>query len=108
MDRATDKKYVSYGYTSRYSSFPYYYNTLDNKYFYGVTKHLNKNITYVSHKVRDYDTLDSLSYIYYGRPDYYWVIADFNDIKDPYIDLQKTFKSIKIPTITAISYGATR
>lgn len=108
MDRATDKKYNTYSYTSRYTAFPYYYNTLDNKYIYGLTSRLNQNITYVAHAVHDYDTLDSLSYTYYGRPDLYWVIADFNNIQDPYIKLKDKFETIKVPTLTAISYGSSR
>lgn len=108
MDKATDKKYNTYSYTSRYTSFPYYYHAEDNKYFYGITGHINKNISYVSHKVKDYDTLDSLAYSYYGRPDFYWIIADFNNIQDPYIKLKDKFTAIKIPTLTAIYYGETR
>ena len=54
----------------------------------------------------DYDTLDLLALNYYGRPDFYWIIADFNGIKDPFIDLPKKFKTIRIPTLTQIYYGS--
>lgn len=104
MDILTNKSYKQYTYTSRYSSFPYYYNTEDNKYIYGLTKHLGKDVTYVVHTIQDYDTLDLLANGYYGRPDLYWIIADFNNIKDPLINLQDNFETLKIPTLNSIYY----
>lgn len=71
MDVLTDKQYREYEYLSRYTIFPYYYNTEDDKYVYGITNHLVNNSAYVLHQVKDFDTLDSLSFKYYGRPDYY-------------------------------------
>lgn len=103
-DVLEDKKYKTYDNISRYSSFPYYYHTIDKKFIYGVTSHIDKNISYVAHVVRQGDTLDNLSLTYYGRPDYYWMIADFNDIQDPYIELYRHFKTINIPTFTSIYY----
>lgn len=105
MDRIKNKSYKTYPYVSRYTSFPYYYNTLDNKYFYGLTDNINKNITYVVHKVNDYDTLDLLAYTYYGRPDLFWIIADFNNIIDPLMNLKSKFDSIKIPSMSSIYFG---
>lgn len=105
MDVLKNRSTKNYSYISRYSKFPYYYNTLDEKYIYGVTQNLNKNITYVVHKLRDYDTLDLLALNYYGRPDFYWIIADFNGIKDPFIDITEKYESLKIPTLTQIYYG---
>ena len=104
MDVLKDKQSKTYPYISRYSAFPFYYNTLDNKYIYGVTGQLDTNITYVAHKVIQTDTLESLALNYYGRPDYYWVIADFNRIQDPFIKLTDKFDIIKIPTLSNISY----
>ena len=106
MDRTTNESKKVYDYISRYTKFPYYYQELDQKYFYGITDQLNKNITFLVHKVNDYDTLDLLALTYYGRPDFYWIIADFNGIKDPLIDLPKKFKTIRIPTLTQIYYGS--
>ena len=103
-DVLKDKKYKQYENISRYASFPYYYHTEDNKYIYGITSHIDKNISFVSHVVRQGDTLDSLSLTYYGRPDYYWMIADFNDIQDPYENLFEKFVTLKIPTFTSINY----
>lgn len=104
MDVLKDKQSKTYSYISRYSAFPFYYNTLDNKYIYGVTSQLDKNIPYVAHKIEQSDTLESLALKYYGRPDYYWVIADFNSIQDPFIYLKEKFEIIKIPALSNISY----
>ena len=108
MDSLINKQWQEYDYTSRYTPFPFYYNTLDDKYIYGITKQLSENVQYVVHNIRDTDTLDSLALKYYGRPDLYWVIADFNRINDPYIKLIDKMDTIKIPTISNIYYGAGR
>lgn len=103
MDILTNKQYLQYDYISRYSSFPVYYNKEDKKWIYSLTKHLNNTTSYVLHEISSRDTLDYLSLKYYGRPDLYWVIADYNRINDPFIDITK-LKSIKIPTISNIEY----
>jgi len=104
MDVLKDKARKRYQYISRYTPFPYYYHSLDNKYIYGVTSQLNQNVTYVAHKITENDTLDSLSLKYYGRPDYYWIIADFNRIQDPYIKLFGKYEKLNIPTISDITF----
>lgn len=104
MECLTQKSYKSYDYISRYQPFPYYYHTLDKKYIYGITAQLNRSNTYVEVNVSQFDTLDSLANYYYGRPDYYWVIADFNSIQDPFIQLWGNYKTIKIPTLGNISF----
>ena len=89
---------------SRYEAFPYYFNKQDNKYFYGLSAHLKqKDISYIGHKVKQGDTLDTLALYYYNNPTYFWVIADFNRIRDPYEEL-KIDSLIKIPTFTKISF----
>lgn len=103
-DVLKDKKYKSYEDISRYASFPCYYHEIDDKYIYGLTSHIDKNISYVTHTVREGDTLDSLSLTYYGRPDYYWMIADFNDIQDPYETLFENHATLSIPTFTSIYF----
>lgn len=105
MDILTDKQYKTYDYTSRYSSVPIYFNEEDGKYIYGITSNLVTSTTYTLHKLSDYDTLDSLSLHYYGRPDLYWVIADFNRIRDPFARLKDRYISIKIPSLSNISFG---
>lgn len=104
MDVLTDKQQREYDYISRYSSFSFYYNNQDGKYIYEVTSQLSDNIEYVAHKITQSDTLDSLSYYYYGRPDLYWVIADFNRIQDPFVRLFGNYKSLKVPKLSNISY----
>lgn len=104
MEELESKNYKQYDYVSRYEGFPYYYHKEDNKYIYGITGQISKDITFVTHTVRPYDTLDSLALTYYGRPDYYWIIADYNDILDPLLPLYTKFKNIKIPTFTAVKY----
>ena len=105
MDRLENKSYKQYDYVSRYTPFPTYYNTLDDKYIYGITDHLNKDISYMIHKVSDYDTLELLANAYYGRPDFYWILADFNDIVDPFIVLKEKYSTLKIPNMTKLYFG---
>lgn len=104
MDALKNKTYNQFDYISRYTSVPYYYNIIDNKYIYGLSKQLDKNTTYVSHKVKQTDTLDSLSLKYYNNPTYYWVIAYYNDIQDAFIDLFENYSVIKIPNIGSINF----
>lgn len=107
MDELENKTYKSYDYISRYISFPFYYNTYDDKFIYGLTSQLNTQTEYVLHTVKKTDNLDKLSLQYYGRPDLYWAIADFNKIKDPYTELFSNYKTLKIPTLSSIEYKGT-
>lgn len=104
MNVLKDKSSRTYFYTSRYATLPYYYNTLDKKYVYGISKNLNTNTDYVLHNLVDSDSLDSLALKYYGRPDLFWVIADFNNLNDPYIKLVDKMSSIKIPALSGITW----
>ena len=104
MNVLKDKSSRTYLYTSRYATLPYYYNTLDKKYVYGISKNLNTNTDYVLHNLVDSDSLDSLALKYYGRPDLFWVIADFNNLNDPYIRLVDKMSSIKIPALSGITW----
>lgn len=104
MDILTNTNYFSADYICRYSSVPYYYNTEDRKYIYGIGTNMVKTLPYVAHKVKDTDTLDYLALKYYNNPTYYWVIAYFNDIQDCYEPLNKNFKIIKIPNISSIEF----
>ena len=104
MNVLKDKSSKTYLYTSRYATLPYYYNTLDKKYVYGISKNLNTNTDYVLHNLVDSDSLDSLALKYYGRPDLFWVIADFNNLNDPYIRLVDKMSSIKIPSLSGITW----
>ncbi len=105
MDVLKNKSKRDFNYTSRYATFPYYYHTVDRKYVYGITKNLDTSTQYVIHEVTDTDDLDKLALKYYGRPDLFWVIADYNRIRDPYINLYKKYNFLYIPTITGIRYN---
>ena len=104
MNVLKDKSSRTYFYTSRYATLPYYYNTLDKKYMYGISKNLNTNTDYVLHNLVDSDSLDSLALKYYGGPDLFWVIADFNNLNEPYIKLVDKMSSIKIPSLSGITW----
>lgn len=104
MDILINKNYKDYHRVSRYGLFPYYYNRMDGKYMYGITSHLKTDETsFVSHKVELGDTLDTLALYYYNNPTYYWVIADFNRIQDPFAELELG-TILKIPTFSNIEY----
>lgn len=98
-----DKSYKSYDYISRYVNVPTYFHTLDSKFIHGTSYHIKKDISYLAHKVRRGETFDSLSLAYYNSPLYYWVILDFNDIQDPFIELEEG-SELRIPTLSAIAF----
>lgn len=108
MDILKDKKYQVYGYTARYTHVPYYYNVLDEKYVYGVGSNLSKKTSYISHKLKETDTLESLALKYYNNPTLYWAIAYFNDIQDSFISLIDNYQTLKIPHIAGIEFGDER
>lgn len=103
MSLLEQKSYSSYDRLSRYSVFPYFYHTLDNKYVRGITAHLDDTTVYVTHKVARNETLDSIALDSYNNPTLYWVIADFNRIQDPFEPLvEGTY--LKIPSLSSIEY----
>lgn len=104
MDVLTNKSKKMYNYTSRYATLPFYYHTVDKRYVYGISNNLRDDTEYVVHMLKDIDSLDSLALKYYGRPDLYWVIADFNRISDPYIKLIDNYNFIYIPTLNSIRF----
>lgn len=104
MDILKDKSYKSSDTLSRFTSFPYYYNTEDDKYEYGLMSQLSKDTAYVLHEVTANDTLESLALKYYGRPDYYWVIAMFNDVNDSFCKLYNKYTTLKIPSVSNIKF----
>ena len=105
MDVLTNKTFKSRDYTSRYTVVPIYYNTVDKKYIHGIVYNLSLDTEYFIHTVKDEDNLDSLAFKYYGRPDLYWVIADFNRIQDQYIKLIENYNFLYIPTLSGIRYN---
>ena len=108
MDKLKDKKYESFDYTCRYTGVPYYYNVADGKEIFGLTSNMIKDLPWVAHKVKDEDTLDSLALNYYNNPTLFWIIADFNSIRDPFEKLWGKYRIIKIPSLTSIEFGDLR
>jgi len=84
MDITKNKRYKTYTRISRYSNTPVMYNILDGKEQCGVSYYLEKDSPFKLHTIEAGDTLDTLALYYYGNPIYYWMIADFNDIFDPF------------------------
>ena len=103
MDVLKDKKYKSYDKLSRYTIFPYYYHTIDKKYVYGTTSHLNENNLYKLYKVQPNDTWDKIALEAYNNPVYYWIICDFNGIQDPFEE-PLVGSYVKIPVLSTIGY----
>lgn len=103
MEVLRDKSYKNYTYISRYSGVPYYYHSFDDRYVYGTTFQLSENTPFQTYEVRVGDTLDNLALHFYGAPIFYWVIADFNRIRDPFIKLTPGDR-IRIPTLTMIEF----
>lgn len=108
MDKLKNKTFQQYDYTCRYTGVPYYYNTEDQKYIYGLSSNMIKDISWVAHKVKQEDTLDSLALNYYNNPTLWWVVAFYNDIQDPFIHLSDNYEIIKIPNLTSIAFNDRR
>lgn len=103
MDVLKNKQYKTYTYLSRYSNFPYYYHTKDDKYVEGTTSWLIDTTTYTTHKIKKNETYDSIALDYYNNPTYFWIICEFNHISDPFEEpLEGT--TIRIPSISNIQY----
>lgn len=104
MDKLTNKRYHNFDYTSRYTSVPYFYDQDKQLDVYGIGTQMSQQTAFVSHAVKPEDTLDSLALSYYNNPTYWWVIAYFNKINDPFIHLIEKFSIIKIPAISSIIF----
>lgn len=102
-DIVVDETYKEYERLSRYQSVPYYFNINDNKYQYGTTKWLDNETTYMLHFVKQNDTLDSIALQYYNNPTYFWIIADFNRILDPFAPLEEG-QSVKVPVFSNVYF----
>lgn len=108
MDTMTNKKYLQYDYRSRYSDIPTFFDKTNSREVYGIGLQLLKDAPYVSHKVTGSDSLDSLALKYYNNPTYWWAIAYYNDMLDSFGKLSDQFEIIKIPSISAITFGEIR
>lgn len=103
MEALKDKQYKTFARLSRYNNVPFYYNVNDNKYMCGTYIPLNDSTPFTYHIIKRNDTLDSLALYYYNNPTYFWIIADFNNIIDPYEAL-KVGERIKIPAFSLIEF----
>lgn len=97
------KNYKDYSYISRYQSFPYYYDPVNNRYYYGMTAQLSSDTAYALYKVKAGDSYDSIASDYYGCALYYWIICSFNGVFDA---LEPPAKGaiLKIPTLNEIRF----
>jgi len=103
MDVLKNKSYKSYDRLSRYSNFPIYYNTLDDKYCSGTVSYLDDSTQYLSYKVEFNDTYDKIALKHYNNPTYYWVICNFNRISNCF-EKPEPGTIIKIPIISNIEF----
>lgn len=104
MNVLKNKSYNSYNRLSRYSSFPIYYNTLDNKYVGGTTAYLDDTTVYTLYKVEQGDTWDSIALDAYNNPTYYWIILSYNHLQDPF-EGPEVGTYIRIPSKSTIRYN---
>lgn len=56
------------------------------------------------HTVRDYDNLSDISFDYYGNSKYWWIIADINNIDNPFELLVNS--NLIIPDLDSIKASA--
>ena len=108
MKKLTNKRYNSFDYTCRYSTVPYFYDTEKQSDVFGIGSQINFQTAFVSHAVKPEDTLDSLALTYYNNPTYWWIIAYFNKINNPFIQLSAKFSILKIPNISSIIFKNSR
>lgn len=99
-----DKQYKHFNHLSRYQNVPYYFHKIDRKFVVGTTYSLNKDTQYTLYKVQKNDTLDSLALKFYNNPTYFWIIADVNNILDPYRKLD-VGSQLKIPALNEIQFN---
>lgn len=105
MNTLKDKSYAKFDYLSRYTSIPYYYDTLSDRQIYGIGTNLKNTTEYVTHVIKSNDTLNSLALKYYNNPTFWWVIAYFNDIQDAFKPLKDKYVTLKIPSIASVEFG---
>lgn len=105
MDVLTNKQYKYYNRLSRYANFPYYYNTLDDKYVVGTPTALSTDTPYSMYQVKYGESYDLISLKMYNNPTYYWIICDFNNIVNPLINPYPG-QYLKIPVISNIEFKA--
>lgn len=107
MDTLKNKQYASFNYTCRYATVPFYYDTLGQKYVYGIGTNVSKNTDSVLYSVQQGDNLDLLALKFYNNPTLWWAIAYFNNLIDAFEPLVPG-SILKIPAIASLEFGADR
>ena len=97
------KNYKQYNYISRYESFPYYYDEINNRYYYGLVANLSKNTPYAAYTVQNGDSYDSIAYDMYGSALFYWVICNFNNVMDCF-ENPEPGTILKLPSLNSIIF----
>jgi nucleoid-associated protein YgaU len=104
MEKLINKRSNTFDYNSRYTGIAYYYDTIKQRDIYGIGKQIDFDTAYIVHRVTTGDTLDKLALVYYNNPTYWWAIAYFNKINDPFIVVEDTYKTLKIPTLSSVVF----
>lgn len=102
-DKLINETYKEYSKLSRYQTTPCFFNTSSRFNQCGASNWLKNDTTYSIHFAKQNDTLDSISLYYYNNPTYYWIIADFNRIVDPFTKLQEG-QQLKIPVFSNVDF----
>lgn len=103
MSILKNKSYKRYDRMSRYATTPYYYNNRFDKYNFGTWSYLDDTTAYELYLVQPQDTYDKIALKYYNRPDYFWVICNFNRIENCFDDpMAGTY--LKIPVVSELIF----
>ena len=102
-DKLIDETYKEYDRFSRYQTTPCFYNTSTQQNQCGVSNWLKNDTTYSLHFVKKDETIDMIALYYYNNPTYYWIIADFNRIVDPFVQLEEG-QQLKIPVFSNVVF----
>ena len=97
--------YKTYDYIGRYESFPYFFDSKNNKYYYGITSYLDTNTNYVLYEVKKGDSYDSIALDHYGSPLFYWVILDYNRVLDA-LEPPQPGTRLMLPSLNSITFKA--
>lgn len=98
-----EKYFKTYDYISRYESFPYFYDKINNRYFYGLSSNIREDLPYILYKVKPGDSYDSIAYDHYGNALFYWVICDFNRIADA-LSTPEVNTELKLPALNSVVF----
>ncbi len=104
MEKLINKQSTTFDYTSRYAGVPFFFDTEKNKEIYGIGTQIKFDTPFLVHTIEATDTLDSLALTYYNNPTYWWIIAYFNKINDPFVNIVQKYRVLKIPTISNIVF----